>query len=227
MNYDDVHVWHASLAQPEEVVAELTRVLSQDEREQAERRLTGFHRSRFIVGRAIQRHILSRYTHIAAAVLAFEGSKYGKPHLSGPAAASGLTFNVSNSSNLTVCAIACGRAVGIDIEHIRPLEPAAMVAARLFSADERATLEATPVNERVGVFLRMWVRREARIKAVGGSVWGSPDNGWRSHSLYLGLDYVGALVVEEDGPLLLRHFDWMAESHMAESHIDSTPLATV
>jgi 4'-phosphopantetheinyl transferase len=56
---DDVHVWRASLDHPEDTIARLARLLSQDEYQRAER----FHRptdcQRFIAGRGILRKIIS------------------------------------------------------------------------------------------------------------------------------------------------------------------------
>jgi len=46
---------------------------------------------------------------------------YGKPFLDVPGgAANSIQFNVSHSDGLAVFAVTCGRAVGIDVERIRP-----------------------------------------------------------------------------------------------------------
>jgi 4'-phosphopantetheinyl transferase len=52
-----VHIWHASLEQPE-------AVLSEDERQRAERFRYQEHRHSFIISRGILRNLLYRYTGI-------------------------------------------------------------------------------------------------------------------------------------------------------------------
>jgi 4'-phosphopantetheinyl transferase len=240
MKPNEVHVWRAPLAQPADIVARLSATLSPDEHEQAARFRSQIHRARFVLGRGIQRDVLARYVHVPAADLVFAYSSRGKPSLAGTAAASALTFSVSNSGNLTVCAVACGRAVGLDIEEARAVSGASTIAERLFTAQERAALDALPSAERSPAFLRLWVRREARIKALGGSVWEPPGavaadgpdgearhaapyahdsrmaTGWVTQALDLGPDCIGELVVEGDVSPRIRHFDWSPTGLIAD-----------
>jgi 4'-phosphopantetheinyl transferase len=230
---DEVHVWRASLAQPE-LLARFAGALSADERERAARFRYEVHRARFVASRAIQRHVLSRYTGIATDQLAFAYSAYGKPSLAGAASSSGLSFNISNSGDLAVYAVCRGRKVGVDVEEIRPLHSAASIAERFFSPSEIETLAALPPAERERAFFRCWARKEAYVKALGGSVWSQLDSfdvsvapdeparllgtrpdpqeaaRWEMRALDVGPQYIGALVVQAGGPLGLRCFEWLA-----------------
>jgi len=231
---DEVHIWRASLAQPPDVVERLARLLSDEERHRASSYVLDGHRSQFIASRGIQRDVLSRYVDIPAGDLDFMYSRTGKPTLAGAAARSGVTFNVSNSGELAVYAVARGRAIGVDVEVLRPLGDALTIADRFLSADDVVVIDAAPESERASVFLQRWTLFEARVKALGLSVGdplhrkaGSPDlpgphepeedavsrrsstQGFASFTLELGPGYFGALVIDAQSPRL-RYIDWSA-----------------
>ena len=232
LDADEVHIWRASLVQRPDVLARLARLLSNDERHRASCYVIDAHRSQFIASRGIQRDILSRYVDVPACDLDFIYSRTGKPTLAGAAARSGVTFNVSNSGELALYAIARGRAIGVDVELLRPLGDALTIADRFLSADDMAVIAAAPESQRASVFLQRWTLFEARVKALGLTV-GDPldrkasapdlpgphepqdDTALRraspvalaSVTLELGPEYVGALVTQAESPRL-RYIDW-------------------
>src|SRR5919202_1824929 len=59
------------------------------------------------------------------------------------------------------------REIGIDIEHVRPLEDAAAIAEQFFSPGERELLRQAPRRAALERFFTYWVRKEAVIKATG------------------------------------------------------------
>lgn len=207
----EVHIWRGSLVQPQEVVERLSRLLSNDERERAASFVLDAHRSRFIASRGIQRDVLARYVSVAAGELAFEYSPTGKPRLAGAAARSEVTFNVSNSGELSVFAVARGCAIGVDIEELRPLGDALTIADRFLAADELAAIETAPEQERAAVFLRCWTHFEARVKALGLSIGDRVEAtpALASCALELGPSHVGTLAVEASALARIRYFDWM------------------
>jgi 4'-phosphopantetheinyl transferase len=88
-----------------------------------------------------------------------ERTQRGKPFVPG----SEVRFNLSHSGELTVCAFARGREVGIDVElESRKTEPLRL-AERFFAPDEA---EAVRRDGREA-FFRIWVRKEAYVKALG------------------------------------------------------------
>ncbi|HLW65990.1 MAG TPA: 4'-phosphopantetheinyl transferase superfamily protein, partial [Gemmataceae bacterium] len=60
-----------------------------------------------------------------------------------------------------------GRAIGVDIEQIRPDFATDEIAKRFFSEREWQALRALPTVERTAAFFRCWTRKEAFIKAIG------------------------------------------------------------
>jgi 4'-phosphopantetheinyl transferase len=162
-----VHVWRIELAVSEAEQAERAALLAPDERARA----AGFHferdRRRWTAARGAVRALLAGYTAVPPASLLFRLGPHGKPALDGPAAGGGVDFNVSHSGDLALCAVARTRAVGVDVEAVRPDFATDQVARRFFAPAEVAALAALPPHQRVGAFFACWTRKEAYIKARG------------------------------------------------------------
>lgn len=216
---EDVGVWRIGLDADEGTLADLAGCL--DAAEQA--RAAAFHfardRRRFIVSHAATRHILARYLDVTAAAVRFTHGARGKPRLAPPFHTSGLHFNLSHAGELALLAVAQGRPVGVDVEHIRPLPDALSLAETFFAPAETAQLRpllGTPLGERL--FFTCWTRKEAFIKATGdglsrplasfvvtflpgdppallNAATRRPIEGWTLIPLDPGPDYVAALVV--------------------------------
>lgn len=71
-----------------------------------------------------------------------------------------VDFSISHSDDLVACALSDACAVGLDVEHIRPVEPTRF--ARTFTPAERAWIGDD--RER---FFELWTRKEAVIKLSG------------------------------------------------------------
>ena len=89
-------------------------------------------------------------------------SRYGRPELIG---AGGVDCNLSHTGPLAAIAVARGRRVGVDVETVRRDTPVGALAARFFPADQ-----ASYVGEDPGRFYRLWTRKEACVKAIGGKL---------------------------------------------------------
>jgi 4'-phosphopantetheinyl transferase len=76
-----------------------------------------------------------------------------------------LRFSLSRKAGLAAFAFASRRAVGIDIEAVRPVAEADAIAATIFSGRERRAFAAAP--DKVLGFLVGWTRTEALGKALG------------------------------------------------------------
>ena len=220
---DEVHVWRASLRPAPDALARLEAHLSPDERARAARFRFPQHRTAFVAGRGVQREILGRYTGLPPAALSYREGSHGKPELDGPATASGIRFNVSNSGDLALYALTLRREIGVDLEQLKPMPDGLDIAKRFFSAPENEVFAALPDEVRELAFFRCWTRKEAYIKAVGEGLSmpldrfdvafapgedprilrtrGNPAEAerWTMLSLEPGPGYVGALAVEGGG----------------------------
>jgi len=228
----DVHIWRIELRQPEYVVAQLRTSLSDDELRRADRFNFEKHRRRFVVGRAALRDILQRYMGIKAAEIAFEYETHGKPALLENQNRKNIRFNLSHTEELAICAVARGRAVGIDVEfRQRKLVDFDKIAKRFFSPIESEAYLKLPETQKPEAFFTCWTRKEAFIKAIGEGLTHPlhrfdvsflpadppallntrPDPAeapkWSLYAFTPAEDYIGALIVEGKG-LNLAYWQW-------------------
>ncbi len=168
---EEVQVWVGSLNVSDERYAGLARTLSGEERQRADE-LPPIPARRYVVARGILRDLLSGFTGTAAAKLRFQYGASGKPSL----ADHDINFNISHSADLGLFAFAPDRAVGVDVEHERPVRRLLDVAQRFLSEDELRLLAATAPEHRDASFLRSWVVREARLKAEGKGMWSGSES---------------------------------------------------
>jgi 4'-phosphopantetheinyl transferase len=162
---ETVHVWRIQLAGDGERAERLATLLSADERARAARFHFDRHRRHYIVGRASLRRILASYIALLPSQIVFHYGPQGKPELANnDGERSPLSFNLSHSGELALCAIA-RRPLGVDLEWLREVPDADLIAARFFTPAEVARQRASA--DRGAAFLRHWTRKEAVIKAVG------------------------------------------------------------
>lgn len=160
-------MWQAALDREEEFLCQLEATLSLEEKARANRFHFANDRNRFVAARGVLRELLGQYLQQAPAALEFSYGRHGKPVLAGKEASSGLCFNLSHSAGLAVYAIAKGRNLGIDTEHVRPASAGDDIAQRYFSTREVNDLRTLPPEERVAGFFHCWTRKEAYLKATG------------------------------------------------------------
>jgi 4'-phosphopantetheinyl transferase len=164
---DEVHVWRFELDLPDPVIDSHFAVLSQDERERAQRFVFKKDRSHYIAARAAVRRTLGRYLQADPASLQFVYAARGKPSLSPQDPASELKFNVSHSAGIALLALSLSRDVGVDVERIRDDFPGLAIAHQFFTAAEYAALSSIEPARMHEAFFNCWTRKEAFIKAIG------------------------------------------------------------
>jgi 4'-phosphopantetheinyl transferase len=194
-----VEVWTVELAQPPELVARLRALLSDDERERAARLVAA---ERWIVARAAVRIVLGGRLGLAPADLEIASGPHGKPEL--PDAT--LRFNHSHSGDRALVALAHGVEVGVDVERTARRSTA---IERTLTDGERAALSG---SDRHTELLRIWCRKEALAKAIGGGLGWAPEtfdtsapDGHALVDLELDEGYVGALAVAGEPPQVSHH----------------------
>jgi 4'-phosphopantetheinyl transferase len=146
-------------------------LLSAAERSRAARFHFDRDRDRFVVGRAALRRLLGEYLGQRPARVEIESGRLGKPRLAGPAARSGLRFNVAHSGGLALYAFTYGREVGVDVEALRPIPDARTIARNYFSPLELSVLSDLPETALKSAFLNAWTRKEAFLKARGDGLY--------------------------------------------------------
>ena len=145
-------------------------LIDAEERTRANRFVFPEHRRRFILTHAALRSILARYVLRSAHDVEFELNAYGKPALKQALGASlsstAVSFNLSHSHELALCAVASGGEIGVDVEWQRHLAQHDL-AQRFFSPSESSALQQLEETRRHAGFFACWTRKEAYIKAKG------------------------------------------------------------
>jgi 4'-phosphopantetheinyl transferase len=158
-----VHVWTIDLDAEPGSVSSLLGFLSGSERVRAARLRTSELRLRFIVAHGALRAILARYTGAAPTAIRLETTPAGKPFLPGDP----VSFNLSHSDGLAVCALAIEGQVGVDVERIRLVPDADAIVKRYFAPAEAREYTALETVDRTAAFFSTWTRKEAFVKAIG------------------------------------------------------------
>jgi 4'-phosphopantetheinyl transferase len=169
--HDEVHIWRSTVDWTPESLDRLRQVLSPDERARVDRFIFEKDQRSHLVSRGWLRVLLGRYLDVPADQVVFEYGAYGKPRLAGRTQPSPhhapLQFNVSHSGEFVLIAVSAGRALGVDVERIRPDTEAVALAERYFSTHERAALAGLASGLQHDAFFNGWSRKEAFIKACG------------------------------------------------------------
>ena len=163
---DEVHVWTASRVADDRCVAAMRALLNPGEIRRADRFAFDRDRRQFAVGRGLVRTILGAYLGLEPRSLRFEANAHGKPDLVAEQAR-GLRFNLAHSGPWALFAVTRDRAIGVDIEKVRPDFGGDAIAGRFFAPAEVAALRSLPAEAQALAFFHGWARKEAYIKAKG------------------------------------------------------------
>lgn len=162
----EVHAWTARVEDAE--AAGVATHLGEDERARAARFQVAAPRRRYVAARGLLRRLLGQYLGAPAERIEIVSGRNGKPELPGTP----LHFSVSHSGDRVLLAFASDRAVGVDVEEIRPSADLLDVARRYFAAAEAEALGALCAPERPAAFFSLWTRKEACLKVDGEGVGG-------------------------------------------------------
>lgn len=144
-------------------------VLSGDEAERAAGFLRAADRERYTVAHVMLRLLLAAYLggdpaslQLFAEACPLCGGPHGRPAVAGEPR---LHFSLSHGGAFALAAFA-SEPVGVDVEPV-PEDAAVRDLLGCLDAAERREFDALPPRERRSAFARAWVRKEARLKALG------------------------------------------------------------
>ncbi len=165
------HLWLCDLVD-ESLDREAMSVLSTEERLRARRFRRTEDQRTFVAGHVVVRRVLAGILQQPPETLEFRTGRCGKPYLIARndhafEATATLDFSVSHSGNLLGLAVAWGRAVGLDLEVVRPVSDAVGIAAMKFPlAPLMGPARARPADREMA-FYRQWTETEAITKMQG------------------------------------------------------------
>jgi 4'-phosphopantetheinyl transferase len=201
----DVHIWRLSLSAGQNFLRPAFSLLTQDERERANRYYQEKDKHRFILSRAMLRLVVSGYTSVPAQNIRFSIGPNKKPFLHGLL---DINYNVSHAGDLALIAISCGP-IGVDVERIDPAYQYEEVVPGCFSYRENNFLKTVP-DPRKSFYL-FWTRKEALTKATAKGI----DDDLK---FVPSLDGLSAVMPEKLGSC----DDWTVKSfHTADQYIAS------
>ena len=166
-------------------------VLSRDETERAARFVFPGLGEAWAGAHVLLREVLGRATLIPAADVQIHTSESGKPSVDG------VEFSLSHTGSVVLIGLG-NLPLGVDVEKV-PEERTVEQIGSSFHPRETAELLGLPAEARTGAFARVWVRKEALLKAIGtglsrgishdyvgtGTVPGTPVSGLRIHDVEL------------------------------------------
>ena len=213
-----VSVWPLSLSALR--IAALRKVLSPDERVRADSFSVESAARDFIVSRGILRELLAVECCCDPRAIAIGRGARGKPYLEHPSLP--LAFNLSHSGGYCALAVGAFPHIGVDIEALR--STVGDIAKNVFSVRETETYAALAPTDRMRMFFRGWVAKEAFLKATGEGLAGGLKSleldlsagseinpiairgdttalaNWRFRGFDVSETIVGAVAVQSDAP---------------------------
>lgn len=146
-----------------EVIARLERCLDSEERMRADRFVFPHLRVHYVVAHAVLRCVLGQHLGRPPASLTWQSGPQGKPRLSDDP----LEFNLSHANGWGMLAVGSHRRLGVDIDAVRPARVSPNLIDTVTSAPEKTEFAKRTPAEQAMAFYRLWVRKEAVIKAMG------------------------------------------------------------
>ena len=161
---NEVHIWFVCVDDEKYHLDGLWDILSEDEKERANRFYFDHDRTRYILAHGILRTLLSCYTKTKPNSHYFISNPYGKPALSEKGTP---CFNMSHSGSQILYGFTREREIGVDIELVKSIENIDQIIDRYFSKREKLEFSKLPDHLLKEAFYTCWTRKEAFIKAQG------------------------------------------------------------
>jgi 4'-phosphopantetheinyl transferase len=161
---DEMSLWQIDFRAFADDMDKVLFCLSIEEKKRAEAYKQADKAFAYIIAHGFVRLLLNALTQIPAQELVFLQGHYGKPYL---AQAPELAFNLSYSKRFLFFAHGSKGQIGVDIEAMRKLPNLLQIIEQQFHPDEKAFLLPFSNDELVTQFYRIWICKEAYIKALG------------------------------------------------------------
>lgn len=158
----DVDLIQVSVSELENQLNYFKDLLTADELEKSQRFHFAADCKRFALARGKLRKELGKRLRKSPQDIQFVQNRYGKPSVK----QSNIEFNISHSGDKILLGFA-DRPVGVDIEQIRDGLDELSLAKRFFADEEYSYLSLLPDQQVTDAFFKIWVCKEAVIKALG------------------------------------------------------------
>ena len=167
LNDNMVHLWRVFLPGLEHCPDKFKKILSTEENNYCNKLKNAAQRSRFIIRKALQRLLISKYIPSIAEQIKYSFTQFGRPIVAGGNFNENVEFNISHSGEWLLMVFSKQRLIGVDVEYLKRDFPTLVIAERFFSEVEAQAVKACAGHEEIRAFFTIWVRKEAYIKALG------------------------------------------------------------
>lgn len=150
-----------------ERVAKYKEILSDEEREKANRFIFDKDRILYLAAHAHLRQVLSHYEDIPPSEWKFRTTPLGRPYISNRVASAPLYFSLSHTSGMVVSVVSGAEQCGIDVETLDRVSDCVDIARHYFTAPEYKSLEQLSGEQLRRHFVKLWTLKEAYAKATG------------------------------------------------------------
>lgn len=141
--------------------------LSDSDKKKAQKYYFDRDRIAFILRRGTLRELAGHYLGTPPQMLHFNVGPFGKPAVDVKLNSENLQFNVSSTRNLILLAFSIGGHLGVDVEHMRPIDDIDAMAKRFLAPVEADLLASQSGIAKRLSFYRIWTLKEAVLKALG------------------------------------------------------------
>lgn len=215
---DEIHVWNVSFLDFSNEIAFLTNVLSPDEIERARAYKLLADQHRFILGRGLLKYLIAKYLNIQIQDVQILYGLWGKPCITPKKR---LYFNISHSGNYALYAFTRRYEVGIDLEYINTNMALDEIVTTIFSKEDLTYWETLGKQDKIYMFFKYWVYKEAFLKAKG--------KGWLDEETTLNFKEITAfrqtLVLEEScSKINYPYFFDCRSEHASALYVKGPPL---
>jgi 4'-phosphopantetheinyl transferase len=162
-----VDIWAADVDCEEAEIQHYSGFLSAAETARSARFRFARDHKRYAVRHGILRVLLSAYTNCAPREVEICSGSNRKPYVVDRAHETALQFSMSHSAGLAVFAFGRSGGVGVDIERVNGFSEMREFATMNFTPAEIKELDRCAESMRHEIFLKLWVRKEAVLKASG------------------------------------------------------------
>jgi 4'-phosphopantetheinyl transferase len=127
-----------------------------------------------VLSRIFLREVLGGYLGALPQQIDFAAGPHGKPAFAG--ADDVLRFNLSHFASGCLAAVTKAAEIGVDGEVRRPLANRDLMIRSVLTQAEKAAVLGGPPDQRDELFLRLWTRKEAVLKAAGVGLVEAPNH---------------------------------------------------
>lgn len=167
---NQIDLWQAFPQQlkDEAVIDKLKQLLTEEELYDISKLKRSNEQHTKLIARAFLRNVLSRYTNIPANELIFKRSLHGKPEIANEGV--NLSFNLSHSGDIIVCAVAKYLNIGVDVEKIRYKVSLTKENDFIFNPIESSDMSTFIGVDKQRRFFDYWTLKESFVKALGAGL---------------------------------------------------------